>query len=110
MITIGRSVARPTTSELSTPEKPVSTPVFLEKWPEIALLVIERRKIKKPRQTPTVTLYFDAGRVGGCLNDRATGQALFATADTVDDLIGALDRKLMSDNPDWREGRPWSRS
>lgn len=107
MIELGRQVERPATSELSIPQKPVSTPVFLERWPEIARLVIERRKIKKPRMTPTVTMYFDAGRIGGNLNDRAKHQALFATADDVLGLMDALEGKLREDEPDWREGRPW---
>ena len=110
MSTIGRKVDKPAPSELSGSQNGVSSPIFLVDWPEIANLVIERRKIKKPRQTPTVTMYFDAGRVGGCLNDRATGKALFATADDVLGLMQALDRKLMGDKPDWRDGRPWAKS
>lgn len=107
MIELGRKVERPTTAELSIPQKPVSSPKFLERWPGIAKLVIERRKILKPRMTPTVTMYFDAGRIGGNLNDRAKNQALFATADDVLGLLDCLEGKLMADEPDWREGRPW---
>lgn len=110
MIEIGRKVERPAASELSIPGKPVSTPVFLESWPQIAELVKERRKIKLPRSTPTITLYFDAGRVGGLLNDRACGKSLFATADDVLALIAALDRKLGVPSPDWRDGRPWGKA
>lgn len=110
MITIGRKVSMPPQSELSIPQKPVSSPVFLESWPAIAELVVERRKISKPRMTPTVTLYFDAGRIGGNLNDRAKKQALFATADDVLGLFAALNAKLLADKVDWREGRPWGSS
>jgi hypothetical protein len=60
--------------------------------------------------TPTVTMYFDAGRIGGNLNDRAKHQSLFATADDVLALMDALERKLRADEPDWREGRPWGKA
>ena len=109
MIEIGRKLDKPAPSKLSIPQKPVSTPVFLESWPAIAELVVERRKISKPRMTPTVTLYFDAGRIGGNLNDRAKQQALFATADDVLGLFAALNAKLLADKIDWREGRPWGK-
>lgn len=110
MIELGRKVERPSTSELSIHAKPVSSPKFLELYPAIAELVKERRKLTKPRSTPTITMYFDGGKIGGLLNDRAQGQSLFATSDDILGLIAALDRKLTADKIDWREGRPWGRS
>ena len=107
MIESARKLDRPKVTELSIHQKGVSSPIFLEKWPAIAELLIERLNIKKPRQTPTVTMYFDGHRLAGCLNDRWKALSLFGTADDVLGLMQVLNDKLLADKVDWREGRPW---
>lgn len=104
---IGRSVNVPVTRTLPRRKQGASIPDFLRECPEIALLHQKRANSKGIRQTPSVTMTFDGGRVNACLNDRAKELTLFVTAETPMEALRLLNRKLMGDNPDWRPGRRW---
>ncbi len=103
----GRAVLRPVMREFSGPPKPVSTPIILGRWPEIATLFEKRKILRLPRATPTVTMSFDGGKITACLNDRHAQKSIFVTAESPEEAFTMLDRRLMEDDPGWREPRKY---
>jgi len=59
------------------------------------------------RQRSTITLFIEDGLFKLCLNDREAESSLFVTADSFDECIKKLEKKLNgSEAPDWR---PWKK-
>lgn len=59
----------------------------------------------KPRQTSTLSVWVQDGKVTACLNERDTGMALFASGATLDDALEEMELHLLSDSPPWRKQR-----
>lgn len=59
------------------------------------------------RQVATLIVFADAGAIKVCLSDRQTGRSLWATADTLDDALGALDEAIQAGTADWRVSGGW---
>lgn len=58
-----------------------------------------------PRQTGTVMLFADAGRLKAMLNDRDGSVVAFLTLSSEDDVLGAVDQALLDPDTDWRAAR-----
>lgn len=58
---------------------------------------------KTPRETATVLIFAEAGLFKGCLSDRETQQTLWASSDTFEGLLEALEAMLQSGSPQWRQ-------
>jgi len=54
------------------------------------------------RKTGTLLIFAEDGRWKACLNDRDGGNYCFASADTVEGLLEALERGLKGGGLDWR--------
>lgn len=59
------------------------------------------------RETATLLLFFDAGRLKGALKDRAASRVAFVTADSVAGLLMTLERGLGEDSLEWRPESKW---
>lgn len=59
----------------------------------------------EPRQTGTLLLFLEQGRLKGCLNDRECGEVCFVTGSTLEDLLGRIEAGLGSSDLDWRTAR-----
>jgi hypothetical protein len=56
------------------------------------------------RLTSTVTLFYEAGVVKVCLNDRENGLTAWSSGVTPSDALDALESGLQADSLAWREG------
>lgn len=56
----------------------------------------------KPRDTSTLTVFLEDGMVKVALNDRACSRSLYASSDTLEGAIGALEQRLREQSPEWR--------
>lgn len=56
-------------------------------------------------QTASLTFFTEDGLFKCCLNDRALGAVCFASAETFDSCIAAMELQLASGNADWRESK-----
>lgn len=63
----------------------------LEKWPD-----------DKPRELGSLKLFVQDGRWKCLLNDPDGRRSACVTADTLTDLMGTVERKLVDDSLDWR--------
>jgi hypothetical protein len=62
----------------------------------------------KARKTATLTVFTDSGLWKCFLNDRESGKQLAASADTFSGLLTALEGRITSDDPEWREAPSWT--
>lgn len=56
----------------------------------------------EPRETGTVLIFCDGGRVKACLNDRALDRSVFVTGTTLWGLLDALEEGLEHNALEWR--------
>lgn len=68
----------------------------------VEYLVSDRFADGKKRQTSTLTLFLESGRVKAALNDRAEGCSLWVTAESVCKALDCLEAALEDGAPDWR--------
>jgi hypothetical protein len=54
------------------------------------------------RQTSTLLLVAEGGRFKGCLNDRDQSRSAWVSAETVNDVLAALELGLLNGSLDWR--------
>lgn len=59
----------------------------------------------KAREVGTLLLFAQDGKWKAMLNDKDGGNIAFHAADTVESLLGALDRGLKQGTLDWRESK-----
>lgn len=57
------------------------------------------------RETGTILVFADAGRVKVMLNDRDGARVAFLTLGPTADLLGAIEAALLSGETDWRPAR-----
>lgn len=55
-----------------------------------------------PRQTLSLTVFAEEGRVKACLSDRDNERVAFVTGDTMEGMLAAAERALRDDTADWR--------
>ena len=58
-----------------------------------------------PRRTSTITLFVEDGRVKACLNDRDNDRTCFVTAESLLDVLDALEVSVLDEGTVWKEGR-----
>lgn len=59
------------------------------------------------RETATLLVFFDAGRLKAALKDRAYARVAFVTADTVGGLFSKLESGLAMEGLEWRAEQKW---
>jgi len=80
---------------------------FLSNWPTIAAFMTwQGQDSKHPRQTASLTVFWEQGTFKAVLKDRATGKSLWATSETFAALLDTLEQRLNADVVEWREGGP----
>lgn len=96
---------RPTTI----PEGEVSALQFYQDSPWVQayphlfeFLVDTRWEDGTERETGTLLLFAEAGRLKACLNDRALGRSVFLSAESLESLFSALQAGLADESLDWR--------
>ena len=82
---------------------PVDTGVVGTRFPAIAeFLTLDHWDDGTDRRTATLLLFCEAGRWTSCLNDRENGRSAWASGDTPEGALEALEDGLASDNASWR--------
>jgi len=56
-----------------------------------------------PRQTSTLSVFWGTNGLQSALNDRDGGRVAFASGDSLEALLAALEHGLQSDSLDWRK-------
>ena len=57
------------------------------------------------RETGTILIFVEEGRVKACLNDRDQGLVAFTSGVSVEDVFKSADKGLLADTLDWRPSR-----
>jgi len=57
------------------------------------------------RETGSITLFFDAGVVKACLNDKDASLAAFVSGEGLEGLLVSMEEGLAGDRLDWRPAR-----
>lgn len=65
-------------------------------------LVLDRYDDGTPRTCATLLIFAQEGRWLACLNDRERGRSAWASGDTPDEVLRALDRALQDGSASWR--------
>lgn len=74
----------------------------------IEYLTLTQWENGKPRQTATLMLFVEDGRVKLRFCDRAKARTLWMSSESLDSLLEALERHLRDGTGDWRKDRPWN--
>jgi len=75
---------------------------FIKAYPAIAEFMTTTQLDGQPRQTATISAWWTPNGFTVVLNDRESGQSLFASSDRFDGLLEALETALKSPDPGWR--------
>jgi len=85
---------------------PLEVSAFGAEHPAIwEYLTLAQHDTGTPRETSTLTLFVDEGRLKAVLRDRDACQALFATGPTVEELLASLEGMLTDHLADWRSDK-----
>lgn len=77
---------------------------FQKKYPLVAeFLCCTQWDNGDPRQTSSLTIFFEGGFLKMSLNDRACSRSLYVTAASIDTCLVALEEHLTRDIPGWRD-------
>lgn len=61
------------------------------------------------RETATLMLVFDSGRLKACINDRAMSRTAWVSGESLEGLFDRLDAGLGADSLEWRAAKAWGR-
>lgn len=89
-----------------TPTSPVQVldPGFKSEFPEIHdYMTVEEYEDGSPRQTASLIIFYDAGALKACFNDRDTSRVVFATGGSFSGLLASLEAMLASGEVEWRQ-------
>lgn len=75
---------------------------FVKLYPAFAEFLTLEEIDGKPRQTSTISLFWQQGMFRAFLNDRDAGLSLCVCSDTFQALWNVLEKTLVSDDPGWR--------
>jgi len=101
MSEIGRTVTRPTQSELSVSQKPVSSPKMQENFPALWLFLSKQRDLGESHKTGSMTIFADGPKLKCVLNDRPCRTSCFVSADGLVELFARADRGLEEGSHNW---------
>jgi len=66
-------------------------------------LTLDQWEDGSSRQTSTLSVFFGSNGLQAALNDRDGGRVAFASGDSLERLLEALEHGLQSDSLDWRK-------
>lgn len=99
---IGRPVRRPASDDRMPPTR-LSSPDFLERWPELhKFLAIPRGSGQNP-STGTLTLFIEQGCFKLCLNDRPLARSSFVTGRSLTLALDAANVGIANQTIRWRQ-------
>lgn len=101
MSTIGRKVDKPQLSELSIPQKPVSSPVFADNFPTLWDFLKKQRDYGEFHKTGCVTIFVDGEKIKLCVNDRPARQSCFVSGNGLLEALARVDRGLLEGSLRW---------
>lgn len=79
---------------------------FERLYPTLAAwMTQEQWEDRTPRRTTTLLFFVERGQLKCCLHDRDAGRSAFLTGDTVEELLGEVERSLAADVVEWRVKR-----
>ena len=79
---------------------------FRQLCPRLYTLLAKQVVKGKPRETATVRLFADGGRLKAAIHDKASGQTFWATLEAASDPLMELEGLLAAGRGDWRKDRP----
>lgn len=65
-------------------------------------MTCERWEDTTAREVSTVTIFIEDGAFKAALNEKSVRRSLYVTAETLTDVLKALEKALASPTPDWR--------
>lgn len=93
---------------LATADLSESWPEGAKKWPRIwEHLSTCRWEDGTVRQTSTLTICLEGGKLKACVNDRSMRASLWRSGDTLTGALETLEKALGQEGADWR---PWKSS
>ena len=88
-------------------DTPAEEKVFARVAPALHEFLTCSREGDKPRQTATWLIFCQDGLFKCFLTDRESGKQLAAAGDSFQALIAALEARITSEAPEWRQKPPW---
>lgn len=78
----------------------------LRHWPTLVeFIALDHFEDGSARAPGTVMLFVEGGRLKACFNDKAEGRVAFQVFDSLETILGELDKALASDDLDWRRSK-----
>jgi len=99
---IGRAIARPKEIENRETEKPVSSPDFSGRYPNLFAFLAEIRETEHWQKTGTITVIWEEGLYKVVLNDRPEKRSCFVSAVGLGEVFLIADRGLRAGSLKWR--------
>jgi hypothetical protein len=88
-------------------------PVFEKQCPTLFAFMTVTEEDGKPRSPSSLVVFTEDGQWKGCLSEKDAGLQLWRTGETLQKLLGSLEKALAGGNADWRrryvpegKGRP----
>ena len=75
------------------------------RWPALAAWLTAGMWKGVARETGSITLFYEEGRVKAAVSDRDSGLVAFVSSETILGLLDKVQRGLASGDMDWRESR-----
>jgi len=99
--------ARPATPVAGPKDAPVTDVAFMRAMPALLeYLTLRSYDNGQPRQTACMTVFCEHGLFKICLNDRDAQQSAWASAETFQGALVALESGLVEESLQWRQARP----
>lgn len=93
----------PASSSFSDPGANFEDPEFIRSYPTLYHYLFDVVwDDGTQRETATLLLFADAGRLKACLKDRALHRSAFVSSSSLDGVFEALERGLLGEGLDWR--------
>lgn len=91
----------------ASPGGELGDPWFIARFPALAEFLSAVQWDDGKRRVPgSLTLFVEEGLIKTCLNDKDGGNVCFLTADTLEGLLGSLEKGLVEGGLDWRRSKP----
>lgn len=78
---------------------------FASEYPALMEFLSRRRYQGQDRQVGRVIIYTEPGKGCVCLSDKQTRQVTFHVADSIDEALKGIDRRLADGKCDWRKDK-----
>lgn len=81
-----------------------SDPALEKRCPTLHAFMTLTEEDGKPRSPSSLVVFTEDGQWKGCLTEKDANLKLWRSADTLEKLLGALEKALASGQADWRKG------